>query len=288
MATIRRILLGKNIYTLLLAAILAMTTSCEDTDMGMVAGAGVDIIKAVTLSDEKVVMLAKQSAAFVDNKAKIAPAGSTYAVRLQRLVKDHSSEGEHRFNYKVYMQPEVNAFAMADGTIRINSGLMDMMDDGELRFVIGHEMGHVVHKHIKKKMLLAYSGSALRKAIASQDNLAGDISRSAIGSFTESLVNAQFSQQEEREADDYGLHFLIKKGYSKKSAVSALKKLATLGSNHSFLASHPDPEGRYKRIESQLLNGVDQEGEQRSILDKILTLLLTVWNWLVQLVSSLF
>ena len=271
-----------------MAAILLVTTSCEDTDMGMVAGAGVDIIKAVTLSDEKVVQLARQSAAFVDNKAKIAPAGSTYALRLQRLVKDHSSEGEHHFNYKVYMKPEVNAFAMADGTIRINSGLMDMMDDGELRFVIGHEMGHVVHKHIKKKMLLAYSGSALRKAIASQDNLAGDISRSVIGSFTESLVNAQFSQQEEREADDYGLHFLIKKGYSRDSAVSALKKLATLGSNHSFLASHPDPEGRYKRIESQLLDGVDPEREKGSILDKIVALLITVWNWLMQLVSTFF
>lgn len=256
--------------------------------MGMVAGAGVDIIKAVTLSDEKVVQLARKSAAFVDNKAKIAPAGSKYAVRLQRLVKDHSNEEEHSFNYKVYMRPEVNAFAMADGTIRINSGLMDMMDDGELRFVIGHEMGHVVHKHIKKKMLLAYSGSALRKAIASQDNLAGDISRSLIGSFTESLVNAQFSQQEEREADDYGLHFLIKEGYSSDSAVSALKKLATLGSNHSFLASHPDPEGRYKRIKHQLVNGADPESEKRSALDRIVGMLVTVWSWLMQLASSLF
>lgn len=40
---------------------------------------------------------------------------------------------------------------MADGTIRVNSGLMDVMNDGELRFILGHEMGHVVERHIKKR-----------------------------------------------------------------------------------------------------------------------------------------
>jgi putative metalloprotease len=35
----------------------------------------------------------------------------------------------------------VNAFATADGTIRIYSGLMEMMTDDELIFVIGHEIG---------------------------------------------------------------------------------------------------------------------------------------------------
>ena len=66
---------------------------------------------------------------------------------------------------------------MADGTIRVYSGLMDMLDDRELVFVVGHEMGHVVAKHIKKKIMLAYAGSAARKAIASQQNTAGEIAR---------------------------------------------------------------------------------------------------------------
>jgi Zn-dependent protease with chaperone function len=36
---------------------------------------------------------------------------------------------------------------MADGSIRIYSGLMEMMDDEKLLFVLGHEMGQVVEKH---------------------------------------------------------------------------------------------------------------------------------------------
>ena len=139
--------------------------------------------------------------------------------------------------------------AMADGSIRIYSGLMEMMDDGELRFVIGHEMGHVVRKHIRKKMQLAYAASALRKGIASQSNTAGAIAASQLGGFSESLVNAQFSQQEEREADDYGAAFLHRHGYGPEHAVSALRKLAALGNDHSFLASHPAPGDRADRLE---------------------------------------
>lgn len=49
----------------------------------------------------------------------------------------------------------------------IYSGLMDMMGDAELIFVIGHEMGYVIKKNVKKKIIIAYAGRAVRKVIAS-------------------------------------------------------------------------------------------------------------------------
>ena len=96
--------------------------------------------------------------------------------------------------------------------------------------------------------MLAYAGRAVRKAIASQRNEAGQIARSSIGALAEKLVNAQFSQQEEREADDYGVLFLRRHGYDHQPAISALTKLASLGSRHTFLSSHPAPEARAERI----------------------------------------
>jgi hypothetical protein len=36
-------------------------TSCEDADVGMITGAGIDVIKAVTLTDAKVAQLAAKS-----------------------------------------------------------------------------------------------------------------------------------------------------------------------------------------------------------------------------------
>lgn len=139
----------------------------------------------------------------------------------------------HSF-YKVYLSPKVNAFALGDGSIRVYSGLMDMMNEGELRFVLAHERGHVVKKHIKKKMEIALANSALRKGLASQQNIIGDLARSTLGRFMQTFLNAQFSQEEEKAAEDYVLQFLKQEGYDPQKAVSSLEKLATLGSDHSF------------------------------------------------------
>lgn len=255
-------MLAMRYLIIILTAIVVLFSACEETDLQLATEAGMDAIKAITLTDEQVQELALTSSRLTDQKHRVAPTTNTYNVRLKRLVRDHYREGNVTFNYKVYLSETINAFAMADGTIRIYSGLMDMMNDGELRFVIGHEMGHVVKEHIRKKIQLAYAASAVRKGIASQHSIVGNIARSQLGGFAELLMNAQFSQFEEKEADDYGLKFLQLEGYEAGSAVSALRKLATLGNDHSFLASHPAPGDRADRIQAQL------EGRALSIEDK--------------------
>lgn len=254
----------KKIVTLLLAGLLCLA-ACENTDIQLAANAGLEAVKAITLNDEEVQSLAAQTVEYSDSKNSIAPESDKYAKRLYALVGDHLQEEGRRFNYKVYLAPEVNAFAVADGSIRIYSGLMDMMEDEELRFVIGHEMGHIVKEHLRKKMQLALAGSALRKGIASQNNQVGDIARSQLGGFVEVLVNSQFSQQEERDADDYGLAFLKNKGYDPAGAISALRKLAALGNNHSFLSSHPAPGKRADRLEGKPA----EPGTGKSLTDRL-------------------
>ncbi|MEW6288651.1 MAG: M48 family metallopeptidase [Thermodesulfobacteriota bacterium] len=256
--------------TMLCCFCLLFLAGCEDTDVRMAAEAGLDAAKAVTLSDEAVRQMALQSAQYADGRQRVAGPGDPYASRLQRLVGDHQQEGALRFNYKVYLADEVNAFAMADGTIRIYSGLMDLLDDGELRFVIGHEMGHVARNHIRKKIQMAYAASAVRKGIASLNSTVGELARSQLGAFTELLMGAQFSQLEEKEADDYGLAFLQGKGYATKDAVTALRKLAALGDNHSFLASHPAPGKRAERLELQLAGkAVPLDESPRNLLSRV-------------------
>lgn len=239
-------------YFFVLCCCIFFFVGCEDTNLELAAEAGLDAIKAATLSDEDVHMLASRASLDADRKNTLAPADSLHAKRLLRLTGNTRRSDGYEFTFKVYQSKQVNAFAMADGTIRIYSGLMDMMNDEELLFVVGHEMGHVVKKHIKKKIVLAYAASALRKGVASQGNLAGGIARSGLGGLLEMLLHAQFSQEEERQADDYGIYYLKEKKVNLGSAVSALKKLATLGNNHSFLSSHPAPGKRAERLQEQV------------------------------------
>lgn len=100
-------------------------------------------------------------------------------------------------NYKVYETKDVNAFAMANGCIRVYSGLMDMMTDNEVEAVIGHEMGHVALGHVKKGMQVALGTNAVRVAAASAGGVVGSLSQSQLGDLGEKLVNSQFSQRQE-------------------------------------------------------------------------------------------
>ncbi len=245
-------------------------TACDNTDVVTAVGSGIDAVKAVTLSDEDVLSIASKSAELSDNKHHIAPPDSEYSVRLNRTMGRNVKDGGVEFNHAVYMINEANAFAMADGSIRIYSGLMDMLNDEELRFVVGHEMGHVLKKHIRKQIQLAYAASAVRKGIASQNSTAGELARSVFGSLAESLMNAKFSQLEEKEADDYGLLFLKRNNSKPQHAVSALKKLARLGKGHSFLSSHPDPDRRAERLQAQIEGRASSiEENRRSIISRI-------------------
>ena len=134
----------------------------------------------------------------------------------QRLNKIASALGDNingqPVNYKVYMAKDVNAFAMANGCIRVYSGLMDMMTDNEVEAVIGHEMGHVALGHVKKGMQVALGTNAVRAAAASAGGIVGSLSQSQLGDVGEKLVNSQFSQRQESEADDYSYDLLRKRG----------------------------------------------------------------------------
>ncbi|MGB3225223.1 MAG: M48 family metallopeptidase [Desulforhopalus sp.] len=258
--------------------------SCEDTNIAVMTDAATDAVTAITLSDEDVKNLAQSAVQVSDSEHRVAPTGNPYDTRLRMLVADHSQRDGISFNFKAYLTKDVNAFAMADGSIRIFTGLMDLMNDEELLFVIGHEMGHVVMNHSRKKVRLAYSTSALRKGLAAQENQIGQVASSVIGSFAEQLTHAQFSQHEERQADIYGADFLEREGYGISSAVSALKKLADLANNHTFLSSHPDPEARAMRI-IQRENGTGED--QDSLFKKVFQYVQDIVTGLLTLISHL-
>jgi Zn-dependent protease with chaperone function len=65
----------------------------------------------------------------------------------------------------IWQNPQVNAMALGTDKpfIVITTGLVDLMDEDELRFVIGHELGHVLSGHaVYRTMLYALLGLVAR------------------------------------------------------------------------------------------------------------------------------
>lgn len=136
---------------LLATSMAAALTGCQNMDSNGLLSSGAEAFQAYSLSDAQVKALSDQACKDMDSKATIAPAGSEYATRLGKIAAALGDNiNGQPVNYKVYMAKDVNAFAMANGCIRVYSGLMDMMTDNEVEAVIGHEMGHVALGHVKK------------------------------------------------------------------------------------------------------------------------------------------
>ena len=223
-------------------------------DIGGALGAATDAAKAATLTDDEVRRYASQMAGYSDKQARIAPADSPYGKRLAGLAGGLTEDQGIRLNYKCYLTKDVNAFAMADGTIRLYSGLMDLMTDDELRYVIGHEMGHVKNGHTRKRMQTALATSAAQKGVAASGTRAGVLADSQLGNLMVSVVRAQHSQGNEREADDYAMQFMSRRKYDRKACVTALEKLVKLsgGGDTNWTSTHPSPRERAERMRQQL------------------------------------
>ncbi|MEH0873485.1 M48 family metallopeptidase [Pectobacterium cacticida] len=242
-------------YSVLALCAAAMLTGCQNLDTNALMQSGAQAFQAATLSDAQVKTFSDQSCEQMDKEATIAPADSEYTKRLNKIADalGHDINGTPA-NYKVYLEKEVNAWAMANGCIRVYSGLMDMMNDNEVEGVLGHEMGHVALGHTRKAMQVAYATTAARTAIASAGGVAQSLSQSQLADLGEALVNSQFSQTQESQADDYSFDLLKKRGINLEGLATSFEKLAKLdaGRESSLFDSHPSSEGRAKHIRERI------------------------------------
>lgn len=234
-------------------AISIVASSSSYAGIGGMFGAAADVAKAATLTDKDVSDGSRQMMAHQDTQNKVAPAGNKYATRLANLTSKYTKEDGLSLNFKAYLSPKVNAFATPDGSVRVYSGIMDLMTDDELRGVIGHEIGHVKLGHSVSAMKKALLISASRKGAAASGNAAGAmIANSELGEMAESVLNAQFSQSDETASDNYGFNFMKKYKFNVNAMESAFRKLAKLSSGgHSMMSTHPDSSGRADRMKEK-------------------------------------
>ena len=219
---------------------------------GGYAQAGAEALMALTLNNAQVAAYSRQAVQQMDAQNPVAGPNDPYTQRLNRIVRRHRTVGGIPINYKVYKTNEVNAFATADGSVRVFKGLMDIMTDKEILAVIGHEIGHVVNHDSRDAMKSALLRSAGRNILASQSGAVGQLSRSQLGGVADYLLGARNSRQQESEADDFSYNFLKRNGYSVIPLATSFEKLSKQGGGRvpTFLSTHPNSKARADRIQT--------------------------------------
>ena len=215
-----------------------------------VLGAIQNGVKGFTFSDEDAANLSKQAIEKLDKDNLVATASDPYSIRLEKIFGKHKNENGLVLNYKVYLVKEVNAFATADGSVRVYAGLMDMMDDNELLAVIGHEIGHVANHDSRDAIKAAYKKQAVLDAVGSQSEKIAVFTDGQLGQLANAMLDSKHSRKQESEADDFSYDFMKRNGYNVNAVASAFTILAKMsaGADANFLdkmmSSHPDPSDR--------------------------------------------
>ncbi len=237
--------------------LLACVNVQAETDWLRLASGLLKAGQAATITDEDLAETVREAVAQMDKTNKVASASNTYAKRLKRLTRGMTSADGIKLNFKVYITSEANAFACPDGSVRVFSGLMDMLDDNELLGVIGHEIGHVALRHSKKAWRSALLRSAASDVIGSRSSTWAAVSDSFLGDISSVALSAKHSRFHESQADDYGYDFLKLSGKNPWAMGLAFKKLKKNSEDKSSkkvaklleaFSSHPDFDSRIQHM----------------------------------------
>ena len=214
-------------------------------------------VKALSFSNEDAKKLSKEGVDWMDKNNKVAGSKDPYTVRLNKLFDKHKNQDGLPLNYKVYLVTDINAFACADGSVRVFSSLMDIMTDAELLAIIGHEIGHVKNEDTKDDIKSAYLNAALMEGASSASGTVQKLNDSQLGEFANSFLDASHSKKQESQADTYSYDFMKKYGYDVVAAYTAFKKFSLLSSGskastfQKMMSSHPDSDKRAEAVKKR-------------------------------------
>lgn len=147
-----------------------------------------------------------------------------------------------------------NAFALPGGHVSVTTALMDKADGPDAVLgVIGHELGHLHHGHSMERVMRYSLSSALISMVV------GDIGGGALAVGVSQMVESEFSQDQERQADQYALDMLAQAGVS-PAGLSRL--FAALRDDHpeadgiltEWMGSHPTLTERITTLDKAAAN----------------------------------
>ena len=154
-----------------------------------------------------------------------------YVSRLGRRMAAQSERPDLDWTFRVLDDPLVNAFALPGGYIYITRGILAHFNsEAELASVLGHEIGHVTARHSVNqlsKAQLAQLGLGVGTIVAPEEmDRFGGLAQTGVG-----LLFLKFGREDERQADDLGLRYLVRTGYDPRPMADVFVTLKRVGAS---------------------------------------------------------
>ncbi len=144
----------------------------------------------------------------------------------------------------------VNAFALPGGQVFITAALFGrLQNEDQLAGVLGHEIGHVIHRHGAERM--ARSGFIQGLINSVMIGAGGDYSMAQIAQVVGNYASMKYGRDQELESDDWGVRLMLEAGYDAKALIGVMDILEeSAGGNKppEHMSTHPSPENRRDEI----------------------------------------
>ncbi len=152
------------------------------------------------------------------------------------------------YRITILNSPNVNAFALPGGYLYVTRGLLALANDSaELAAVLAHEMGHVTANHGLQRQQKEAEEVLATKVVT---DVLGDSPTTKVALIRGKLRLAQFSRNQELEADAIGIRSSGQAGFDPYAAGRFLQSMSSYTDFRSvsgatdasldFLASHPN------------------------------------------------
>ena len=158
------------------------------------------------------------------------------------------------FHFHLLADPKtINAFALPGGQVFITRALYDQLEnEAQLAGVLGHEIGHVIHRHSAEQMAKSKLSQGLVGAVVAGT---GDYSSGNAAQMVAQMIQLKYGRGDELEADNWGLYNMAKAGYDPTEMVKVmeiLKKAGGGGGQAQIFSTHPNPDLRIKEIKQYI------------------------------------
>jgi beta-barrel assembly-enhancing protease len=223
--------------------------------------------------------LAEQSVAFVPQEVEVKIGEQLYQSMMQgqevdsakteianKFLKELDFQTTYPLHVTIIKSDIKNAFAMPGGHMVVYTRLLDDMKSyEELVALLGHEAGHVKHRHTTKNIFRSMSGYFVISVVL------GDISgiTATVLDNANNLHQLSYSRSLESEADEAGFETLIHNKVSPKGMLDLFANLQKgnemAGQIPEFLSTHPMTENRVQHAKD-LIKSHGQESIDHAFL----------------------
>ncbi|MCF0059750.1 M48 family metallopeptidase [Dyadobacter sp. CY356] len=170
----------------------------------------------------------------------------------QKLVAvKQVSKSPFQFDFHVLSDSQiVNSLSLPGGQVFITKGLFKLLKtESEIAAVLSHEIGHVIGRHSAEKL----AGFNILREFSDSTDTSRELNSNQIPEYLSDLLKITFNANEESEADELALKYLIGAGYKANILPETLEQLYKKQEElnvSDFLDRHPVTESRIENLKS--------------------------------------